>query len=314
MDKLDAASSGGLSDFLRRSRAAVSHDATPLPRDNGARRVSGLRRSEVAQLAGVSVDYYTRVEQGRAVPTAAVIGALARALNLTVVEREHLHHLAFPARDSAPARPRLRTEVAALVHSLTQHPTAALSRFGDVLTSNALARALLDDLPAADTGRKNVAEWVFLSDAARVLLLDWPGVAQRVVEDLRYRLTRWPHDSSGRALFTRLAADSDAFVAIWTEHRVSRLTHGSVALSHPRFGAVSLRFEALELQGDDQRLVVFSPAADPTSRHGFARLVGGLDATASNGADRAASLVDAAAVGPVGPSERDDGLESHSAV
>jgi transcriptional regulator with XRE-family HTH domain len=258
-----------LGDFLRSRRTMTSPDAAGLQVAPG-RRVAGLRREEVAQLAGVSVDYYTRLEQGRhSSPSRAVLDALARALDLDAAARAHLHDLARPVtrRTERPAVQRVRPAVHQLLDSFGHHhPAFVVGRRTDVLASNALARTLLTDWPALPARQRNYVRWLLLDPAARASFLDWDVVAAEAVGTLRLDSGRHPDDPLVNSLVGELTIGCPDFARWWSDHRVHERTHGTKRLRHPVVGDVTIHFEALALAGeDDQTLFVYSAEPGSTS-------------------------------------------------
>lgn len=253
-----------LADFLRRARAAVDPSRAGLPADGRVRRVPGLRREEVALLAGVSSDYYTRLEQGRRItPTHGVVDALARALDLDVAGRAHLGDLigagttTRPTR--APAVQRARPGLHRLLEGMTDQPAMVLGRRTDVLAANRLARALLVDWEVLPVRERNYARWVFLTDDARSVFVDWDVQARAVVENLRLDVGRDPHDRAAQDLVADLTDHSPQFRAWWAEHRVYQRTFGAKRFRHPVVGDLTLDYESLTLPGDpDQTVFVYS--------------------------------------------------------
>jgi transcriptional regulator with XRE-family HTH domain len=250
----------GLGEFLRRCRASTHPDAVGLPVTPG-RRVQGLRREEVARLAGVSVDYYTRLEQGRhSTPSTAVLDALARALGLDAAARAHLGDLAGPGR--AVERPhvqRVRPAVHRMLDSLIDHPAFVTGRRTDVLASNALARTLLTDWQGLPPRRRNYVRWLLLDPEARERFLDWEVVAAEAVGTLRLDAGRHPQDPLLNALVGELTIGSPEFGRWWNDHRVHERTFGTKRMAHPAVGPVTVHFEALALPGDtDQTLFVYT--------------------------------------------------------
>nr|WP_246315975.1 helix-turn-helix transcriptional regulator [Kineococcus aurantiacus] len=255
-----------MGDFLRSRRAATSPEAVGLPVAPG-RRVAGLRREEVARLAGVSVDYYTRLEQGRhASPSGAVLDALARALGLDPAGRAHLHDLAGPstARHERPVVQRVRPAVHQLLDSLRDHPAFVVGRRTDVLASNALARALLTDWDALPPRRRNYVRWLLLDPGARALFPDWPVLAAEAVGTLRLDAGRHPDDPLLNALVGELTIGCPEFARWWSDRRVHERTHGTKRLHHRVVGDVTIHFEALVLAGEDDQ-TLFTYSAEPGS-------------------------------------------------
>jgi len=186
-----------LRDFLRSRRAKITPDQAGLPRQPGGRRVPGLRREEVAQLAGVSVDYYIRLERGRhSHVSESVLDALARALRLNDLERSHLFQIARPSRARPRSLPpqRLRPGLQLMVDTLIDVPVVVVGRRLDVLASNRLARALYTDFDALPATNRNMAWLIFLDEKVRALFADWEENARGTVAALRLYAGRQPHD------------------------------------------------------------------------------------------------------------------------
>lgn len=256
-----------LGDFLRRCRAELTPEQAGVRGSPTARRVTGLRREEVAQLAGVSADYYTRLEQGRhSTPSAAVIDALARVFKLDPAARAHLADLARPVRRRAdqPKAQRARPAMHQLIASMTEHPALILGRRTDVLASNALARALLTDWTRLPPAQRNYTRWIFLDPAAREAFVDWPAVATEVVGTLRLYTGRNPDDERLTALVDELTIKSADFRTWWSAHQVHERTHGVKEMAHPAVGKITLHYEAMALPGDPEQ-TLFLYHADPGS-------------------------------------------------
>ncbi|MBT0769571.1 helix-turn-helix domain-containing protein [Kineosporia sp. J2-2] len=258
-----------LGEFLRTCRSGLTPAEVGLDDPDGApRRVRGLRREEVARLAGVSVDYYTRLEQGRhSTPSDAVVRSLARALRMDDAASAHLADLARPGR----ARPggvqpvqRVRPAMQQLLASMTDHPVLILGRRTDVLASNALATALLTDWRRLPARERNYTRWVLLDPVARERFVQWSLVAADAVGTLRLDAGRHPDDPALNELVGELTIKSPEFRAAWGDHRVHERTHGTKRLTHPEVGPITLHFEALTLPGDpDQTMFVYG--TDPGS-------------------------------------------------
>ncbi|MFG1717084.1 helix-turn-helix transcriptional regulator [Micromonospora chalcea] len=265
--------------FLRRCRAALAPEDVGIAPATHGRRVRGLRREEVALLAGVSVDYYTRLEQGRHTsPSAAVVEALARVFQLDAAAGAHLADLARPARrdnQETPAQ-RVRPAMHQLIASMTEHPALVLGRRTDVLASNALARALLTDWTLLPPRQRNYIRWIFLDPGARDAFLDWPTVAAEVVGTLRLYAGRNPDDPQLSRLVGELTIRSPEFRTWWNGHYVHERTYGTKRMRHPEVGPITLRYEALAMPGDpDQTLFIYT--TDPGSpSHDNLRLLGSL--------------------------------------
>ncbi len=264
-------------EYLRRRRAELRPSDVGLP-DTAFRRVQGLRREEVAQLAGVSTDYYTRLEQGRDLsPSDAVLDALARALELDDAGRAHLQHLAHPARPSrrqTRAVQRVRSTVQSMLDAWTGQPAFVLGRRGDVLATNALARALLVDFDAMPYRDRNLTRWILLDPAARELYVDWAQIASEMVAILRLDAGAHPDDPRTTELVGELTLKSPEFSRWWSQHKVLDRTWGHKRFNHPVVGPLEIDYEALHLPGDpNQTLFVYRvPDGDTPSAEALALL------------------------------------------
>ncbi|WBB59044.1 helix-turn-helix transcriptional regulator [Streptomyces sp. WMMC500] len=251
-------------DFLRGRRAALSPERAGLPADGRVRRVPGLRRDEVARLAGVSTEYYTRLEQGRAGnPSAEVVGALARALRLDASEREHLSDLLLPAPHAArraPHRPqRVRTGLYLMLETLSHVPAFILGRRTDVLAANHLARAVLTDFDALPATRRNLARYYLLDPQARERVGDWERIAAETVAILRLEAGRHPGDRRLAELVGELTVACPEFPVWWHDHKVLRRTHGAKRYVHPLAGELHFAYESFQVPGDaEQTLCVYN--------------------------------------------------------
>ncbi len=263
-----------LADFLRHARGQADPLRAGLPADGRVRRLPGLRREEVALLAQVSVDYYTRLEQGRPItPSAGIVEAIAGALSLDETGREHLRHLlrrsgSTPTGGRRPPRAqRPRPGLLQLVDTLDGVPALLLGRRTDIIATNRLARALLADFDALPAKDRNYARWMFLTAQARELLADWDAQARAVVENLRLDAGRDSGDPATAALVGELTIASPQFAQWWQAHRVYQRTHGDKSFRHPIVGDLTLQYETLTLPGDpDQALFLFTAEAGTAHR------------------------------------------------
>jgi transcriptional regulator with XRE-family HTH domain len=261
-----------LGHFLRTRRARLTPDDVGLAA-YGARRVPGLRREELAMLAGVSVTYYTRLEQGQSVnASASVIDAIGRALGLDEDERAHLHDLAKPSggRGRRPRRPaRLRPGIKTLIEAMSGVPALALAPSTDVLAWNRLGHALVAghvalDAPDQVGTRPNLTRMLFLDPHTRELYADWDEEARRAVASLRLVAGRFPDDRALAELVGELSIASPVFAALWARHPVHNCTSGTKRLDHPEVGHLELGFEVLHLPDDPAvRLLTYSAATGP---------------------------------------------------
>ena len=271
-----------LREFLRSRRARVSPEEAGLFPQPGSRRVPGLRREEVAQLAGVSVDYYVRLERGRAINASApVLDALARALRLNETERGHLFALARPAGTRPRPLPaqRVRPGLYRVLESLTDVPATVLGRRLDVLATNRLAAALITDFGALPHRERNMARYMFLDDAARLLYADWEAAARSVVAALHLYAGRHRDDPQLAALVGELSVRDGDFRRWWADHDVFRHAHGSKRLHHPLVGELTLDYEALTVASDpEQTLGLHTAEPGSPSEHALRLLAASIAA------------------------------------
>ncbi|MBF4616440.1 helix-turn-helix domain-containing protein [Curtobacterium sp. VKM Ac-1376] len=256
-------------EFLRRARANRDPQDTGLLPDGRTRRVPGLRREEVALLAGVSTDYYTRLEQGRHLtPSAQVVDALARALDLDEASHTYLRTLnasaGAPRSVIRPAAQRVRPGLRQLLDSLSSHPALILGNRTDVLASTALARALFTDFEAMPAKRRNYARWLLLDEHARDLFLDWEEQARNAVEALRLDAAANPDDAGTQQLIGELSLSSADFRQWWTAQRVHQRTFGTKRLHHPVVGPLEVQYETLTLPADPKQ-VLYVYTTEPSS-------------------------------------------------
>lgn len=256
-----------LGEFLRTRRARVTPEEIGLTFSPTRRRVPGLRREEVAQLAGVSVDYYVQLERGRKVNVSeSVLEAIARALCLTDVERTHLYALARPVRRRPrPLTPqRVRPALHQILESMTDMPALVVGRRTDILATNRMVRALYTDFDALPHRERNMARFVFLDENARTLYDDWEGVARTTVAALHLYAGEHPRDPQLAELVGELSLRDPDFRRWWADHDVHRRTYGFKSFHHPVVGDLTLQYEALAVTGDpDQVLGVYT--AEPGS-------------------------------------------------
>jgi PAS domain-containing protein len=267
-----AARRSELADFLRDRRARLTPDSVGLPAD-GRRRTPGLRREEVAQLAGVGLSWYTWLEQGRDIkPSAQVLDALARVLRLGAAERAHLFHLArvelpLPGGDYPREAP---PALAAIVDGLVPHPAYLVGPRTDVLAWNRAATAMLGTPSAAPDGRPNLLWWLFTSDDRRGE--QWRATGRAALARFRAEHARRLGDPDFAALLQALKQASPDFRAAWARHEVLAEQLGTKTIEHPRLGTLRLHhLQSAPTSHPDLRLTQFVPADDPT-RTALARL------------------------------------------
>ena len=260
-----------LAAFLRARRERTSPREVGLP-VNGRRRTPGLRREEVATLAGVSVDYLVRLEQGRDEhPSAEVLVALADAMRMSEDERRHLFHLGAISMGAAmcPAATPLVREVAPTVITLLErlHPTPAfvLGPVGDVLAWNDAWAAVVGARGVLDDPRPNLARYVFLDRRAHDAFPAWRVAADEQVGRLRRAMTRWDGDDAVADLVAELRQEPE-FEVRWAAHPVDEKRRGAKLITHPAAGDLDLTVEVLAIADDsEQVLVTWLPADDVTA-------------------------------------------------
>ncbi|MEH0578873.1 MULTISPECIES: helix-turn-helix transcriptional regulator [Streptomyces] len=268
-----------LADFLRRGRARLTPSAVGLT-EGARRRTPGLRREEVAQLAGMSVDYYTRLEQSRGPrPSRQMLTALARALRLTDYERDHLFHL---AGEEPPRRERASTHVSPglllILDRLHDTPAQVVTDCGEVLAQNAMGRALTLDVMSRPRRERNLLRRYFLDPGARGLFPqeDRPDHARAQVANLRAVTAARPDDPEPAALVAELRAGSEEFARLWDEHEVALRHKATKRFLHPQVGLLELDCEVLLSHEHHQLLVIHTarPGTDTYERLQLLRVVG----------------------------------------
>ncbi|ARH89093.1 helix-turn-helix transcriptional regulator [Streptomyces sp. MOE7] len=266
-----------LGDFLRARRSGLRPEDVGMA-SYGLRRVAGLRREEVAVLAGVNVDYYTRLEQGRERhPSPQVLDALSRALHLDTDAHAHLHRLAgtAPHERPMPQRNGVSPALRQLMDGYPHTPAFVLNRTLDILATNALADALYSPFRPAD----NLARMVFLDPTGRDFYTRWDWAAQATVANLRQAAGFDPGDPRLNALIDTLTEHSTTFSTLWQAHTVRGKTQDAKQLNHPDVGPLTLTYQAFDVRdAPGQQLVIYQ--AEPGSPSAQAlSLLGALDAT-----------------------------------
>ncbi|GGX28929.1 helix-turn-helix domain-containing protein [Streptomyces chartreusis] len=274
-----------LSEFLRTRRARLKPEDVGLPDYGRHRRVPGLRREELAQLAGVSVAYYTRLEQGNGRNVSAeVLDAIARALRLSDAEHAHLTHLAKPKRHKK--KPVSRTEqvrpaMLQLLDTIDGVPAYITGRRSDIVAWNGMAAAVFGDWSELPAQERNWARLVFLRPDYRELFVEWDQKAYDIVAFLRMDAGCHPDDPRLSALVGELSVKSEEFRRLWAIHDVKEKSYGVKRLRHPLVGELTLNFESFRLtDGTEQNLITYHPEPGSPSAEALRLLASwGADAT-----------------------------------
>nr|WP_199832766.1 helix-turn-helix transcriptional regulator [Streptomyces puniciscabiei] len=263
---------GEVGDFLRSRRARIQPEEVGLP-GHGRRRVPDLRREEVAQLAGVSVDYYIRLEQGRGTGgtsrtksggvSDAVLDAVARVLRLDETKQAYLRTVARPRRQRGRRQrseaPRVRPGIQILLDGMDRSPAFVLNPRMDVLAWNALGDAL-NGFSRVTAAERNIPRQVFLASTGRDVYPEWHAVAAQTVAHLRVNAGRYGDDPELCALVGELSLKSEDFRRMWADHEVRECAYGVKKVRHPVAGLLTLPFETLTIPAaPDQVIVVYTP-------------------------------------------------------
>ncbi|MBL7492994.1 helix-turn-helix domain-containing protein [Frankia sp. AgB1.9] len=277
---------GEVREFLTSRRARLSPRQAGLAAFGANRRVPGLRREEVAALAGVSVAYYTRLERGNLVGVSeSVLNAVAGALRLDDAERDHLFDLARTANLTASARSgasatraRVPAGIQQVLDAITDAPADVRNGRRDILASNRLAYALYSDVHAETVQPPNLARFTFLNPKARDFFVDWPKAAHDIVAGLRIEAGRHPYDKPLSDLVGELSTRSEEFRVRWASHNVRHHTSGTKKLRHPVVGEIELAFQAFALPGDaGLNLFVYTAAPDSPAQEALRFLASWAD-------------------------------------
>jgi transcriptional regulator with XRE-family HTH domain len=251
-----------LGEFLRARRARLGPEDVGLPAGLGPRRTPGLRREELAAVAGVSIDYYIRLEQGKETnPSGPVLDGLSRALRLDPEEQAHLYTLANQAAGraarTAPASSGVvRPGIRQLLETVRPYPAYVLSRTSDVLAANPEALVLYSGLAGWPAERRNTIRYLFLHPAARDLFPGWESSAATVAAHLRALAAEFPADPALGDLLAELRSGSPDFVRLWERHDVRHRRGERKAFRHPRVGELTLTTEVLYLE-EGQRMTLY---------------------------------------------------------
>ena len=282
-------------EFLTTRRARLTPDQVGIPDFGGRRRVPGLRREEVALVAGISVEYYTRLERGNARGVSeAVLEGVSRALQLDAAEHAHLYDLVraanegnHPQRRRGAAKPqKVRPGVQQLLDAMHDVPAFVQNGRLDILATNRLGHAVFSEMYVQPQRPANFGRFVFLDDRAHAFYRDWDDAAQQTVALLRSEAGRAPHDRALSDLVGELSTRSDAFRTLWASHDVREHRTGIKRITHPTVGDLDLDYEAMELSSARELLLVAYTAEPGTASHDALRLLASW--TAEDSATRSA--------------------------
>lgn len=268
-----------LREFLVSRRERLTPAEAGLPDFGGRRRVKGLRREEVALLAGMSTEYYVRLERGNGAGVSeSILDGISRALRLDEAEHAHLHDLvraanqgAHPARRRGPSRPqRLGPGVQQLIDTMRDVPVYVQNGRLDAVATNRLGAALFSEMFVLPQRPVNAARFAFLDPRARTFYRDWPSNARQIVALLRAQAGRAPYDRVLTDLVGELATRSDEFRTLWASHDVRVHRTGTKQVHHPVVGDLDLTFEALDLTSEPGlQLLAFTAAPGSASQDGL---------------------------------------------
>ncbi|HEX4221375.1 MAG TPA: helix-turn-helix transcriptional regulator [Pseudonocardiaceae bacterium] len=246
-----------LGEFLRSSRARLEPADAGLPGGAGARRVAGLRREEVAVLAGVSADYYARLEQGRERnPSAQVVKAIGRPLRLSADARGHLFRLAGLSPAMTDGGPTVHQSLARLIGSFPLAAAYVLGPAFDLLATNRIADALLTPFEP----ERNTVRILFTHSSARTVFVEWTNVVRATVHALRLNAGRFPGDQRIGALVEEMSERSPEFRALWEDRTVGGLTRAFKVFLHPEVGRIELTYQTFDItDAPGQQLLVGTP-------------------------------------------------------
>jgi transcriptional regulator with XRE-family HTH domain len=248
--------------FLKARRAELSPSDVGLPEGGTYRRVAGLRREEVAQLAAISTDYYTRLEQGRISASAPVLAALARVLRLTDDQRAYMYELAGKPAAAKPRRrapQKVKPHMQRILDHLTDTPAIVMTPIHDILAWNPLAAALMIDFGEVAERERNFLRLIFTDPRMRALYPDWEGLARAVISYIRMEAARKPDDPRLAELIGDLSIRDSQFRQWWAGHHVALKRRGARTYNHPVVGEITLEWDTLTSDADpDQQLIVYT--------------------------------------------------------
>lgn len=264
-----------LGEFLRERRSELSPRTVGLPESGGPRRVPGLRRQEVAHLASISTDHYTRLEQGRVPASGPVLDTLARVLRLDDDERGHLFRLAGETltRVRPRGRQRVQPQSQRVLDGLITTPAMVQGRRGDVLAWNTPAAALVTDFSRIPEKHRNYPRLLFTEPTVRGLYADWRTAARVTVAQLRWEAAKCPEDPRLIALVGELSLRDEQFARWWGDHRLAARTVGRKTYRHPVVGELTLDCDVLTTSTDPDQYMTVWTAAPGSPAHDQLRIL-----------------------------------------
>jgi hypothetical protein len=284
-------SQSDIREFLMTRRARLAPEQVGLPDFGGRRRVAGLRREEVALMAGISVEYYTRLERGNATGVSeAVLDGISRALQLDDAEHAHLHDLvraanASPgaARRRGPAKvQQIPPGVRQMVDAMKDVAVVIQNGRGDIVAANSLGQAVYSEVFLQPLKPPNFGRFVFLDPRSRDFYLDWDEAARQTVAILRSEAGRAPHDRSLSNLIGELSTRSDTFRTLWAAHNVREHRTGRKEIHHPLVGDMTLSFEGLQVTSAPGLLMLAYTAEPGSASHDKLQLLANWTAPTSH--------------------------------
>lgn len=272
-------------EFLVSRRARITPDQAGVEPIGGRRRVPGLRREEVARLAGVSIEYYTRLERGNLSGASdSILDAIAQALQLDRAEHDHLYDLAHAANTTARTRTKstqttVRPAMQYLLDAITGAPAFIANNRMDVVAANDLGYAMYSDMYRGTARPANHSRFIFLDPLSRNFYPDWDRAANVNVAILRREAGRNPHDKRVAELVGELSMRSDEFRTRWAAHNVRRHYSGTKTFRHPVVGLLELTYSAMELEDDPGHTLTVYPAVPGSPSDEALRLLASWAAT-----------------------------------
>lgn len=272
----NAADASALGAFLKARRSQLTPRDVGLPEGGTPRRVVGLRREEVAQLAAISTDYYTRLEQGRIDASASVLASLARVLSLDGDQRTYLYELAGKNPSTRPRRrsqQKVRPHLQRLLDHLNDTPAMVMTPIMDILAWNPLAAALMIDFGQIPERERNFLRLLFTDRRMRELYPDWEGLARACVAYVHMEAAESPGDLRLATLVGELSLQDENFRQWWAGHNVAIKRRGARTYNHPVVGEITLDWDTLSYYPDpDQQLIVYTAEPGSHSEHALRKL------------------------------------------